>query len=120
MPLKSVLNGAKRCQVLTKRTKQPCKNPAAYGCNSCRMHGAHKSRNVLKGDGHPKFKSGNRTQESQFKKSQMLTRIRVLEDLGWYLKMFVGTRTRGRKPTGYRKLNFSNPTELLQGLKKTI
>ncbi len=120
MPLQSVLNGAKKCQVLTKRTKQPCKNPAAFGCKSCRMHGAHKSRNVLRGKVHPQYKHGNRTKEAQQNDSEVLTRLRMLEQIGWHIKMFVGTRTRGRKPIGYMKLNLNDPLHMLIAITKTI
>lgn len=120
MPLQSVLNGAKQCQVLTKRTKQPCKNPAAYGCISCRMHGAHKSRNVLWGVDHPKYKHGNRTKEAQQNNSDALTRIRMLEQIGWHIKMFVGTKTRGRKPKGYRKYNMNDPGQLAEAIQLVI
>lgn len=112
MPLQSVLNGAKQCQVLTKRTKQPCKNPAAYGCKSCRMHGAHKSRSVLWGVEHPKYKHGNRTKEAQQNNSDALTRIRMLEQIGWHIKMFVGAKTRGRKPNGYIQLDLNDNLQM--------
>jgi hypothetical protein len=120
MPLQSVLNGAKQCQVLTKRGKERCKNPAAYGCKSCRMHGAHKSRNVLRGVDHPQFRHGNRTKEAQQNNSEALTRIRMLEQIGRHIKMFVGSQTRGRKPNGYMKLNLNNPLHMVIAIIKII
>lgn len=119
MPLPSVLNGAKQCQVLTKRTNQRCKNPAAFGCKSCRMHGAHKSRNVLRGPNHPKYQHGNRTKEVQQNNSEALIRIRMLEQIGWHIKMFIGTKTRGRKPNGYVKLNLDDPMQLFIAINMT-
>jgi|LauGreDrversion4_2_1035121.scaffolds.fasta_scaffold125907_3 hypothetical protein len=112
MPLPSVLNGAKQCQVLTKRTKQRCNNPAAFGCKVCRLHGAHKSRHVLKGADHPQYKDGNRTIESQKANSADLTRLRMLEQIGWHINMFNGGKTRGRKPNGYMKLNLDDPLQM--------
>ena len=112
MPLPSVLNGANQCQVLTKRTKQRCKNPAAFGCKSCRMHGAHKSRNVLRGADHSQYTNGNRTIESQKANSADLTRLRMLEQIGWHINMFNGGKTRGRKPNGYMKLKLEDPLQL--------
>lgn len=112
MPLPSIINGAKQCQVLTKRTKQRCKNPAAYGCTSCRMHGAHKSRNVLRGADHPKYTNGNRTIESQKENSASLTRLRMLEQIGWHIKMFTGSKTRGRRPNGYIPLDLNDPLQM--------
>jgi hypothetical protein len=120
MPLPSVLNGANQCRVLTKRTKQRCKNPAAFGCKSCRMHGAHKSRNVLRGVDHSQYTNGNRTIESQKKNSASLTRLRMLEQIGWHIKMFTGTKTRGRKPNGYMKLNLDDPLHMLIAFTKIV
>ena len=112
MPLPSVLNGTNQCQVMTKRTKQRCKNPTAYGCTSCRMHGAHKSRNVLRGADHPQYTNGNRTIESQKENSASLTRLRMLEQIGWHIKMFNGGKTRGRKPNGYIQLDLNDPLQM--------
>ena len=112
MPLPSIINGAKQCQVLTKRTKQRCKNPAAYGCTSCRMHGAHKSRNVLRGGDHQQYTNGNRTIESQKENSACLARLRILEQIGWHIKMFTGVKTRGRKPNGYIQLDLNDPLQM--------
>ena len=98
MPLKSVLNGANRCLSLTKRTKQPCKNPAAYGCATCRMHGARKRESIRRGMQHPNYKSGRRTKQTQLETSEKLAELRLLEDLGFAIEMMSGYKTRGRKP----------------------
>lgn len=119
MPLPSVLNGTKQCQVLTKRTKQQCKNPAAYGCASCRMHGAHKSRNVLRGVDHPQYKNGERTKESESEYRRVSTTLLTLRDIGDSIGMFRGAHTRGRKPNGYRKLDTSNLGQLILRILKT-
>lgn len=103
MPLPNVLNGAKQCQVISKRTKQQCKNPAAYGCLACRMHGAHKSRNVLRGASHPKYKHGNRTKGAEAEQIRASTILLTLRDIGDSIDMFNGVHTRGRKPKGYAK-----------------
>lgn len=103
MPLPSVLNGAIQCQVLTKRTKQRCKNPTAYGCVSCRMHGAHKSRNVLRGAEHPQYKHGERTKEVEIQHKRASITLLTLRDIGDSIKIFNGDNTRGRKPKGYIK-----------------
>lgn len=119
MPLPSLLNGAKQCQVMSRRTKLRCKNPAAYGCRSCRMHGAHKSRNVLQGKDHPQYKNGERskTREAEYRRTS--TTLLTLRDIGDSIGMFSGTHTRGRKPNGYRKLDASNPEQLLIAILKT-
>jgi hypothetical protein len=84
------------------------------------MHGAHKSRNVLRGVDHPQFRHGNRTKVAQQSNSEALTRLRMLEQIGWHIKMFVGAKTRGRKPNGYIKLNLNDPLNMLIAFTKTI
>ena len=98
MPLQSVLNGAKQCQVLTKRTRLRCKNPAAYGCLACRMHGAHKSRNVLRGADHPQHRNGERTKVAEAEHRRASTVLLTLRDIGDSIGMFNGDYQRGRKP----------------------
>jgi len=114
MPLPSLLSGAKQCQVITKRTKKRCKNPAAYGCLSCRMHGAHKSRNVLQGKDHPQYKKGERTKTREIEHRRASITLLTLRDIGDHLNMFNGTHTRGRKPDGYRKINLTTDEDLMK------
>ena len=120
MPLPSVLIGAKQCQVTTKRTKKQCKNPAAYGCTSCRMHGAHRSRNVLRGKDHPKFKDGNETAEAKARRSENSAILLYVRDIGDSIGMFHGAHTRGRKPKFYKAYDLTKPENMLTVLMKTI
>lgn len=112
MPLPSILNGAKQCQALTKRTRQHCKNPAAYGCVSCRMHGAHKSRNVLRGANHPQYRNGERTRESEEEHRKSSTILLTLRDIGDHI--------RGRKPKGYVKYDMNDPEQLALAILATL
>ena len=89
----------KQCTALTKRTKQPCKNPAAYGCRSCRVHGARK--NIVSGKGHINFVHGRRTLEAQAEQSTTSRRLQQLEDAMHVLGMTTAKRSRGRKALGY-------------------
>jgi hypothetical protein len=118
MPLQSVLNGAKQCQVISKRSKQRCKNPAAYGCAACRMHGAHKSRNVLKGKMHPNYKNGHETNAARSIRSEASLRLHRLEELGWYIQMFhqSSVKIRGRKPAGHINLDLNKPEDLKRAI----
>lgn len=116
MPLPSLLSGAKQCQVMTRRTKQRCKNLAAFGCKSCRMHGAHKSRNVLQGENHPQYKNGNRTKAAEDEHGLTSTILLTLRDIGDSIGMFHGDRTRGRKPKGYRKFDMNDPEQLVSAI----
>lgn len=113
MPLPSIrLHGAKLCAAKSKRTGLTCNNPAAHGCKTCRMHGAHKSRNVAKGVNSGKYKNGNFTKEAKEKTQKTIVKLRYLEDLGQQGGFMTGTRTRGPKPTGYVKLDMTKPEEL--------
>jgi hypothetical protein len=42
----------------------------------------------------------------------MSAKILCLEEIGDHVGMFDGKHTRGRKPTGYVKLNMNNPEQL--------
>jgi hypothetical protein len=120
MPLPSLLNGAIQCQVMTKRTKLRCKNPAAFGCKSCRMHGAHKSRNVLRGENHPQYKNGERITQSdeEYRKSSII--LLTLRDLGDHINLFNGYHSRGRKPRGYLKYDMEDPAQFALAVLGTL
>jgi hypothetical protein len=92
MPLQRVLNGAKQCTALT---KQPCQNPAAYGCKTYRLHGARK--NIVSGKDHVNFLHGQRLLETQEESSRKLCELRYLESLGHAIGMMSGHKIRGRK-----------------------
>lgn len=101
MPLPCLIKfGAKRCQCLCKRTKKPCKNPAAFSMGSCRMHGAHRPYTPLSGDKHPNYRHGNATKQARHGHSKKMAEIRNLEAIGFKIGMFSGTRLVGRKPKG--------------------
>jgi len=119
MPLPSVINGAAQCTVNCKRTGIRCKNPAAFGCKSCRMHGAHKSRNTLQGANHPQYSHGEATKKARAKYSEKSSRLLYLRDIGDHIDMFTGSHTRGRKPMGYIKLDLDNPEQMALAIFKT-
>lgn len=105
MPLPSMRrSGAKLCSAKTKRTKQPCQNPAAYGCRTCRMHGARKPESIKRGKGHVNFVHGKRTLEAEKEHSAFCRRLQQLEDAMHLLGMTTAKRSRGRKANGYKKL----------------
>lgn len=112
MPLPSVINGAKQCEVLSKRTRLRCQNPAAYGCRACRMHGAHESRKSPQGASHPQYKNGNETKESRLERSHMSAVFLYLRDIGDTINLFIGPKTRGRRPNQYVKLDLSDPEQM--------
>ena len=121
MPLPSVLKGASQCQVLTRRTKKRCKNPAAYGCRSCRMHGAHKSRNVLRGVDHPRYKNGERSKAVEAEIRKKSTLLRYLVDVGNHVELFYKQlKNKGRPPLGYTQLDLKDPEQLALAIMRTL
>lgn len=121
MPLPSVImHGAKLCGCRSKRTRLPCNNPAAFGTKACRMHGAHKSRNVQRGANHPRYKDGQRTKlsEENHRKSSII--LLTLRDIGDHINLFNGDYTRGRKPTGYVKYDMDDPEQLVLAILATL
>ncbi len=105
MPLPSISkHGAKQCTAKSKRTGLPCNNPAAYGCKTCRMHGARKKESIKRGEQHPNYTLGNRTLESQKQSSEQSARLQQLEDALHLLDMIAAKRSRGRKASGYCKI----------------
>ena len=102
MPLPSITNHrAKQCTAKSKRTGLPCNNPAAYGCRTCRMHGARKAESIKRGEQHPNYVHGRRTLEAQSEQSATSRRLQEIEDAMHLLGMTKAKRSRGRKALGY-------------------
>ena len=76
------------------------------------MHGAHRSRNVLNGVDHPRYKNGEKTKEIINRHRHASIVLLTLRDIGDYLEMFTGTHTRGRKPNNYIKFNMKDSEQL--------
>ncbi len=105
MPLPSITkHRAKLCTAKSKRTGLPCKNPAAYGCRTCKVHGARKAESIKRGEQHPNFVHGRRTLEAQLEQSATSRRLQQLEDAMHVLGMTNAKRSRGRKASGYCKI----------------
>ena len=58
------------------------------------------------------LKHGERTKEAIAVCRRMSAKLLYLRDIGDHIGMFEGTHTRGRKPTGYVKLNMNDPVKL--------
>jgi hypothetical protein len=80
------------------------------------------TRKSVAGKNHPQFKHGRNTKQSKEQHQRTTAKLLFLEDLGHHIKMFHehATRTRGRKPNGYLKLNLSDSKQLLSALIKSI
>jgi hypothetical protein len=84
-----------QCTANNRNTGQRCKNPAAFGCKTCKSHGAHIIRSGL---GHHNYKSGSRTLEALSKYSQKVAELDHLEDIAHRAGVMAGPKRRGRKP----------------------
>ena len=122
MPLPSMrLHGAKQCTTKSKRTGLPCNNPAAYGCRTCRMHGARKAESINRGEQHPNFVHGRSTLEAQAEKSAKSVMFRYLTDIGNHVNLFyTQLKTRGRPPSGYTQLDLTGSEQLALAILKTL
>jgi hypothetical protein len=100
MPLPSVSkHRAKQCSATAKGTKRRCLNPAAYGCSTCRLHGARRRSSIKRGKSHPNHKNGTETLEVKEKRSAKLAELRVIENDLHNRGLIRGNRTAGRKLT---------------------
>ncbi len=55
----------KTCTATVRTTGNQCRNPAAWGCKTCRMHGARPPQSIKRGADHPNFKHGRETLEAR-------------------------------------------------------
>ena len=99
MPLPSVSkHSASQCTAQAKSTKHRCLNPAAYGCKTCRLHGARKPNSIKRGIDHPNYLHGTETLERKRQRSIKLAELREIED-DLIMRGFIKCkRTAGRKP----------------------
>jgi hypothetical protein len=78
------------------------------------MHGYHKKVARLYRENNPNFKHGEETYIEVEKRRASSLMFQRLEEIGWHIGMFTGTKTRGRKVGG--RLNLDNPAELQQAI----
>jgi hypothetical protein len=99
MPLASVSeHNAKRCSATAKSTRQRCQNPAAFGCKTCRLHGARRRSSIKRGKSHPNFLHGTETLEAKRLRSLKLAELREIETDLLDRGLIRGNKTAGRKP----------------------
>ena len=89
-----------RCSAQARSTGNRCLNPAAFGCKTCRYHGARRRETVKVGKAHPQYKHGERTKEAiEVYRSSML-QLQDIETLAYSAGVLRGPRTIGRKQAG--------------------
>jgi hypothetical protein len=91
-------NMKKQCTAIKRKTGERCKNPAAWGCNTCRYHGARRPESIKRGADHPQYQHGESTQEARAAYSEASSRLHELEEIGFRSGLMAGRRTPGRKP----------------------
>ena len=98
MPLPH-LTEPKRCTAKAKSKQSRCNNPAAYGCKTCRMHGARKPETIRRGADHPQYVHGRETTEAKSARQAAVKRIHDLCDLGNEVNLFGSpVKLRGPRP----------------------
>ena len=98
MPLPNIASGrTAQCAARSKRSLGRCRNPAAFGGKTCRIHGAKKLNAVIRGADHWNFKHGHETLEARRRRVESMSRLRFLVDLG-VLGGFLKKRVPGRRP----------------------
>lgn len=89
-----------RCVAEARSTGNQCLNPAAFGCKTCRYHGARRRETVKVGKAHPQYKHGERTKEAIQKYRKTMLELQELETIGHQAGLLIGARTCGRKQRG--------------------
>ena len=98
MPLPSVSqHSASQCTAKAKATKHRCLNPAAYGCHTCRLHGARKPNSIKRGIDHPNYLHGTETLERKRQRSLKLAELKEIENDLITRVLIKCKRTVGRK-----------------------
>ena len=82
------------CSAKSKRTGLPCRNPAAYGCRTCKSHGAHQIR---RGKDAPNFKTGIYSESGIAEYRAGMARLQELERVGFEAGLLTGNKSKGRK-----------------------
>ena len=113
-----------RCQARSSRTKLQCGRPSLKlsRTHKCKWHGGL-STGPITPDGLDRIKEahlkhGNDTKESRAERREKSLMFQRLEEIGWHIGMFTGTKTRGRKVG--RKLDLNNDYELLVAIFESI
>jgi len=101
----------------------PCAKPALKGKEVCGHHGGYSTGPKTK-EGKDRiravhFKHGEETLEVKAERSAKSLMFRYLTDLGNHCNMFYKElKTRGRPPSGYERLDLSDPEQLAMALHK--
>lgn len=108
----------KRCQARSSRKKQQCGKPAMRHKNVCDTHGGlstgPRTKEGIKRIRNAHWKHGNETKKARAERRAKSLMFQRLEEIGWHIGMFSGTKTRGRKVGG--KLNLNQEDQLVRAI----
>ena len=100
-----------RCTAKSVRSGRQCKKPSLRSSRTqkCGHHGGRNKGPITEAgkarSAAAHVKTGEYTKSAMKERSQKLAEMMQLEDAMHVLKMTTATRTRGRKPNGYKPLN---------------
>ncbi len=87
----------------------------------CRLHGGIVGkRKVLRGADHPQFRNKGESRQEREERSKKSAALLYLRDIGDHANLFNGTKTRGRRPIGYQRLDLSDESQLAIAIIKTL
>jgi len=91
------------------------------GRPKCRLHGGVVGkRKVLRGADHPQYKNKGESRQEREERSKRSATLLYLRDIGDRVNLFNGTKTRGRRPKSYVRLNLQDETQLALAIMKTL
>ena len=109
------------CGAKCKRSGLPCLNMRVRGRPKCRLHGGivmeHK---VLEGADHPQYRNKGESRQEREERSRKSAALLYLRDIGDHVNLFNGTKTRGRRPKSYIRLNLQDEAQLAIAIIKTM
>lgn len=109
-----------QCQAHSRRTGLQCRAPAIKGKRVCRFHGGlstgPKTQEGRQRCAKAKTVHGRETSAIRKERSQANARLAMLEEIGRNLHMYIGSKTRGRKPNG-EDLKYPELQEILKWMK---
>ena len=87
----------------------------------CRLHGGIvKEHKVLRGADHPQYKNKGESRQEREERSKKSATLLYLRDIGDHVNLFNGTKTRGRRPKTYIRLNLQDEAQLAIAIIKTM
>jgi len=87
----------------------------------CRLHGGViRKRKVLRGADHPQYRNKGESRQEREERSKRSAVLLYLRDIGDHVNLFTGSKTRGRRPKSYLRLNLQDEAQLAIAIIKTL